>query len=189
MGAWNTNTSGGRIYGYWSMRPCLATGSLSGSYLAYITLGLDKGTWKYNMGAGTLQGKGDDLMTLFFCMCVCIEDIDFAFRLDGCTLIHVVPLFSARIACLGLLDKLNGTQAILACTNHSGNRFKVQLSHRSSQCGFMVLGVVLWATLDGAPVKLQEREGGLWILDMTLAELNSVDTPYFSIELCWCPSE
>jgi hypothetical protein len=190
MGAWNTNTSRGRIYGYWSMRPCLATAPLPRGYLAYITLGLDKGTWKYNMGAGTLWGekkekKKNRLITPF----VYIEATDFAFRLDGCTLIHVVPLFDAGVACLGLLDKMNGTQAIVACTNHTGNRFKVQLSHRSPQCGFIVLGTVLWATVDGVSVNLQQRAGGLWILDMTLAALDIVDTPYFSIELCWSPCE
>ncbi|KAI8335097.1 glycoside hydrolase superfamily [Chlamydoabsidia padenii] len=174
IGAWNTTTNQGRIYGYWSMKmdrdtQCIATARIPTGHVGYISLGLDKGTYS-NDGLLSFRLKG----------------------MGGCALINIVPV-SLGVACLGLLDKLNGTQAIISTVVTSDQQhvlFKTRLSHRGRQCGFLVPASmkILWAKMDGVNVSLHPSHTcRVWLLDMTQLPLDVSGSSDFSIELYLVP--
>ncbi|ORZ08616.1 glycoside hydrolase superfamily, partial [Absidia repens] len=208
IGAWNTIGTFGFVYGYWNTRKesqCIATTPIPLGYVGYVSLGLDVGKWLYN-----LESK---------------DDLPLAFRLDvyGCSMVRVVPVYHYQpslhstgiISCIGLLDKLNGLQSVVHAEIVLSSQqlyliqprlaeygrvclFKTHISHRSSQCGFLLssfnAATILWASLDGVDVQLEKRrsrdpaspitkQAELWILDMTQIPLTASNTTYFSIEI------
>ncbi|KAI8096991.1 glycoside hydrolase superfamily [Halteromyces radiatus] len=171
IGMWNSNENDGRICGYWSMQMeedvCIGTTPVPSGYIGYITFGLDSGKWLYNKKSSGFKND---------------QDMELPFRLngrDGWCLVNVVPLqflgssTMIGIACLGLLDKLNGLQAIISTEwistqyNHIAI-FRTRLSHKSSQCGFFFLSssILLWTKLDGVKVQLKSQGNSIWVLDM-----------------------
>ncbi|CAO3592927.1 unnamed protein product [Absidia cylindrospora] len=170
IGAWNAIGTFGFVYGYWNTRKenqCIATTPIPFGYVGYVSLGLDAGKWVYN-----LELK---------------DDLPLAFRLGvcGCSIVRVVPVYpyqpslhsTGNISCIGLLDKLNGLQAVVYAEMVSSSQqlyleqpslvkygrvclFKTHLSHRSNQCGFLLssfdAATIVWASLDGVDVQLEK---------------------------------
>lgn len=173
IAAWNKHGRY-RVIGYWNMSSneyAISTVMIPKNYIGYITLGLEEGSWLWNYNN---NNDDHDYLPLI------IENY-------GCSLVTLSPVYSLKeyhqhmaggITCLGLLDKLNGNEAIISTEcilpQHQDKKekknviqekeeekdlllFKVKLSHQSEKCGFFFSStntVIQKATLDGSPINI-----------------------------------
>ncbi|CAO3612795.1 unnamed protein product [Cunninghamella echinulata] len=179
IAAWNKHGRY-RIIGYWNMssnKHAISTVMIPKYYIGYITLGLEKGSWLWNS-----SNNIDDH-----------DHLPLIIENHGCSLVTLSPVYSLKehhqhmiggITCLGLLDKLNGNEAIISTECILPQRkkkkekkgimqeneketetekekdsllFKVKLSHQSEQCGFFFSSTnttIQKATLDGYPINI-----------------------------------
>lgn len=125
-------------------------------------------------------------------------------RVNSVSLVSISPVSALgllSIACLGLVDKFNGTKAILqtklTSVGVSGYNYRCLLSHRSQRCGFLMKSVnSKKATFIPRSVALEnskpavlgkdwtwDEEKGLVVIDMTSVPLDSSTNDYFTINI------
>lgn len=179
------------ICGFWNSSPydqlgIIARKNWKGIYMnraiAYVVSGSDKGKLMqldFSEHGLSCSSKTDGISCV---MSVRIKG------LESClvSISAIRSLGTISVACLGLIDKFNGTASILKTSLNQ--HYEVHLTHRSSCCAFWINTKPRQVVLDGQSLKLGidwkwNKNNGLLLLDMMVIHLEVITDDTFCVQI------